>query len=269
MTAPPGSAPGHSPGSARTVAVAVIPARLASVRFPEKMLASETGRPLVAHACERAAAAATVSRVVVATDSDRIARAVEAAGFAAVMTSPDHPNGTSRINEAADALALPDDQIIVNVQGDEPELDPALIDAAVSALLTPIAGREPDCATIASPVRTDEDAADPNVVKVVRRADGAAMYFSRARIPFDRDGDAPESARPLRHVGLYVYRRAFLRRYAATAPTALETAEKLEQLRILESGGVIAVAVRDSAHAGIDTPAQYKAFVQRWMVGKA
>lgn len=239
-------------------AVAIIPARLGSTRFPRKALAAETGRALVVHVAEAAARAGSVGRVVIATDGEEILAVAQRAGVEAVMTG-EHPNGTSRLNEAAQKLGLPDDAVIVNVQGDEPEIDPGIIDAAVAAL----GGRE--MATVASPMTVGgAEWRDPNVVKVVLRRDGTAMYFSRAAIPHDRDGGAPEDARPLRHVGLYVYRRGFLRTYAALAPTPLEDAEKLEQLRVLEHGHAIAVAVCASSHAGIDTPEQYAAFVARF-----
>lgn len=244
-------------------AVAIIPARLGSTRFPRKALADRTGRALVLHVADAAARAGSVARVVVATDGQEILAAAQRSGVEAVLTG-EHPNGTSRLNEAAQRLNLPDDAVIVNVQGDEPEIDPAIIDAAVHAL-----GAH-DMATVASPIPAGSaEFHDPNVVKVVLRTDGGALYFSRAPIPLDRDGDAPASARPLRHVGLYVYRRAFLRLYASLAPTPLEQAEKLEQLRALEHGRTIAVAVRESSHAGIDTPEQYEAFVRRWAVREA
>ncbi|TVQ64590.1 MAG: 3-deoxy-manno-octulosonate cytidylyltransferase [Phycisphaerales bacterium] len=243
-------------------AIAIIPARLASTRFPEKVLACETGKPLIEHVCEAASRAERVSRVVVAADDGRIVEALRPFGRECVLTDPAHPNGTSRIDEAAERLGLSNDQIIVNAQGDEPELDPALIDAAIETLLRPIAGREPDAATIASPFREGEDPADPNIVKAVLRPDGSALYFSRALVPHTREGGTRVA--PLRHVGLYVYRRGFLRRYTRMAATPLEQAEQLEQLRIIEHGGTIGVAVRESHGVGIDTPAQYEAFVRRW-----
>ncbi len=237
-------------------AVAIIPARLGSTRFPRKALAAETGRALVLHVADAAARAGSVGRVVIATDGEEIRAAAERAGVEAVMTG-EHDNGTSRLDEAAETLGLADDAVVVNVQGDEPELDPAIIDAAVAAL-----GAH-DMATVASPIAPGSaELRDPNVVKVVLRRDGTAMYFSRAPIPHDRDGGGEGAA--LRHVGLYVYRRGFLRTYAALAPTALERTEKLEQLRALEHGRTIAVAVRESSHAGIDTPEQYAAFVARF-----
>ncbi len=244
--------------------ICIIPARFASVRFPGKPLAAETGRPLIQHVCEAAARSHSVSRIVVATDDDRIAAAVRAFRGEVVMTSPDHPNGASRLAEAADILQLPPNTIVVNAQGDEPELDPALIDAAVAALESSIA----PMSTIASPFAPDEDPANPNIVKVVRTLNGDALYFSRALIPHNRDGassahDAAAAA-PMKHVGLYAYRRAFLAVYVTLPETPLERAERLEQLRVLEHGRRIAVAVAEARHHGIDTPEQYAAFVKRW-----
>lgn len=252
--------------------VAIIPARLGSTRFPGKVLASETGRPLVVHVAERALAARSVSRVVVATDSGEVGRALAGTGVEVVMTREDHPNGTSRLAEAAGTLGLGADDLVVNVQGDEPEIDPALIDETVG--VTARSG-EP-MGTLASPFRTGEDPTNPNIVKVVVRdhPDGVsrAVYFSRALIPFDRDGvgqcgggggDGGVVA-PLKHAGLYVYRRAALDQFVAMPESGLERTEKLEQLRAVEAGWSIAVLVRAFDHVGIDTPEQYAAFVARW-----
>lgn len=241
-------------------AVAIVPARMSSVRFPGKVLADRTGRPLVQHVVDAAKRAASVSSVVVATDDPRVAAALAPFGTRVVMTSPDHPNGTSRLAEAARLLDLPPDAIVVNVQGDEPEIDPAVIDAAVEALIRTGA----PVATVASPFAPDQDPRNPNLVKVVCAVDGTAMYFSRSLIPFDRDGRRDPDARPLRHVGLYVYRRSFLDTYITLASTPAERCESLEQLRVLEHGHRIAVAVRQCSHQGIDTPEQYEQFVARW-----
>jgi 3-deoxy-manno-octulosonate cytidylyltransferase (CMP-KDO synthetase) len=181
-------------------------------------------------------------------------------GGECIMTRSDHPNGTSRIAEAAESIDAP---ILVNVQGDEPEMDPSLIDLAVETLV-----KHPECpmATVAAPFGAGEPADDPNVVKVVLDRRGRAMYFSRALIPFDRDGTRAPESQPLKHVGLYVYRREFLAQYAALPPTPLEQTEQLEQLRALEHGFAIAVAIAPAptqSH-GIDTPEQYEAFVKRY-----
>lgn len=241
-------------------ATAIIPARLGSTRFPGKVLKADTGKPMVVHVCDQAAKAASVGRVVVATDTEEIASAVRAAGYEPVMTSADHPNGTSRLHEAASTLGLTDQDIIVNVQGDEPELEPGLIDAAVEALAAHTVS------TVASPFATTEDPSAPSIVKaVVASIDdhglGTALYFSRALVPHDRDGDG---LAPLKHVGLYAYRAADLARYVAWPESPLERSERLEQLRWLEHGATIGVAVREATHHGIDTPADYTAFVARF-----
>lgn len=248
-------------------ATVIIPARMASERFPGKMLAADTGWPLVRHAWEQARKASRPHRIVIATDDQRIADAAARFGAECVMTSPDHPNGTSRIAEAARALGLADhsagEGVIVNVQGDEPELEPELIDRAVAALERAGASM----ATIASPMAADEDPADPNIVKVACAIpqDGIALalYFSRAPIPWPRD-PAPTPARPLKHIGLYTYTAEFLQTYISLPPAPLEQIEKLEQLRVLEHGFAVAVAICPARSRGIDTPEQYAAFVQRW-----
>jgi 3-deoxy-manno-octulosonate cytidylyltransferase (CMP-KDO synthetase) len=243
--------------------VIIIPARLASTRFPGKVLADRTGKPLIQHVWESASRARCTNRVVIATDDARVQAA--AATFAAecIMTREDHPNGTSRLAEAAAKLRLPADAIVVNAQGDEPDLDATLIDAAVEVLQRSGA----PVSTVATPFRqkAGEQPNDPHIVKVVLAGDGSALYFSRARIPFVRDAAADNPVQPLRHVGLYVYRRSFLDQYARLAPTDLERTEQLEQLRILFHGFRISVAVRETTGSGgIDTPEQYEAFVARW-----
>lgn len=242
--------------------VAIIPARLGSTRFPGKVLADKTGMPLIVHVCQAAAGAKSLDRVIVATDDARVMEAARAGGFEAVLTSAEHANGTSRLAEAASVLRLGARDIVVNVQGDEPEIEPAFIDAAVRAL------RKSDSpmATVGVPFAADEDAANPNLVKVVVRADGQAMYFSRALIPFRRDaGVVGGDGAPIKHVGLYVYRRPFLKTYLGLAPAPSERAEMLEQLRALHHGHGIAVAICEGrTYGGIDTPEQYEAFVARW-----
>lgn len=233
----------------------VIPARFASTRFPGKMLAAETGKPLIQHTWESARGSKLASRLMIAADDERIMAAAREFGADAVMTRSDHPNGSSRLAEVAATLSEP---IVVNVQGDEPELDARLIDRAVEALRE---DAEASVATIASPFETDEDPTNPNIVKVVLDTRRRALYFSRSPIPFDRDGTG--SVAPLRHVGLYAYRREFLLHYPTLASTPLERAESLEQLRILEHGYHIAVATAPSRGVGIDTPQQYAEFVKR------
>ena len=262
MTPPPDRTPlpRHPAASRAAGATAIIPARLASTRMPGKVLADATGRPMIRHVYERASAAASIGTVVVATDHERIARAVEGFGGRCLMTSPDHPNGTSRLAEASTLLGLPEGAIVVNVQGDEPELDPALIDAGVEALTSTGA----EVATVASPMAPGDDPVDPNLVKVVLDCRGWRLYFSRSQVPHAGRADPGEAAAPLKHVGLYVYTAGFLRAYAAMSQTPLELTERLEQLRILEHGFRIAVAIRSAHHHGIDTPEQYEAFVRRW-----
>jgi 3-deoxy-manno-octulosonate cytidylyltransferase (CMP-KDO synthetase) len=248
--------------------IAIIPARLGSTRFPRKVLADRTGKPLIQHVCENARRASCLARIVVAADDQSVARAVTGAGFECVLTRADHPNGTSRLAEAAAILGLAPQQIVVNVQGDEPELEPELIDAPVAMLSRTGA----EIATAAVPLSRESDARNSNIVKVVLNARGMALYFSRSRIPFDRDGTGTSAARALRHVGIYVYRASTLATYAALPPAPLEHVEQLEQLRALHHGWSIAVAALDipevfgpdgSLRAGIDTPEQYDAFVAR------
>ncbi|MEO1585154.1 MAG: 3-deoxy-manno-octulosonate cytidylyltransferase [Planctomycetota bacterium] len=237
-------------------ATAIIPARLGSERFPRKVLADATGLPLIVHVCQAASKARRVERVVVAAGEQEIVDAVHSHGFEALLTDPDHPNGTSRVAEAAGALGLTSDSIVVNVQGDEPEIEAAVIDAAINALST----SDAPVSTVASPFAADADEADPNVVKAVLDSNGDALLFSRAPIPHDRDG---RGVSRLRHVGIYAYRRWFLDRVGTLEPTPLETAERLEQLRFLEHGFRIAVAVETASGVGIDTPEQYQAFAER------
>lgn len=229
--------------------VAIIPARYASSRFPGKALAELCGKPLVQHVVERAGRARLLDEVIVATDDARILGAVEGFGGRAVLTSPDHPSGTDRIAEVASGLAC---DLVVNIQGDEPLLDPEMVDRAIRPLLA-----DPALAmgTLARPMGTEE-AIDPGKVKVVLDRSGCALYFSRAQIPFFRDGAAPAGTQPfLLHIGLYVYRREALLRLAALAPTPLEERERLEQLRALEHGMRIRVVVTEHDSFGVDTPA--------------
>ena len=238
----------------------IIPARMGSERFPGKVLANETGWPLVRHVWEQARRASVAKRVVIATDDQRVCDAAADFGAECALTSPEHANGTMRIEEAARSLGLDTGGIVVNVQGDEPEVEPALIDLVARAIDRSGA----PMATVGSPLSPHEDPADPNIVKVVTTVpDGdlaRALYFSRARIPHPRAQRAPA----LKHIGLYAYQGSFLREYIAMAPTPLEQSEKLEQLRVLECGRSIAVVIRRVKSTGIDTPEQYRAFVARW-----
>ena len=246
----------------RVRVLGVVPARLASSRFPEKALASRSGKPMVVHVLEAALKARSLDAVIVAADHQRIVDAVRAHGGEAILTREDHPNGTSRLAEVAERTGA---EILVNIQGDEPEIEPEVIDAATELLL---ATAWADVATIASPFAADEDPSDPNLVKVVLGADGRALYFSRSAIPFWRDRMLrPNQSAPatfLRHVGLYAYRSAFLQEFVRWPISPLEETESLEQLRILEHGRSIAVAVRQVSTQGIDTPEQYEAFLQRF-----
>ena len=239
------------------MALIVIPARMGATRLPGKPLLSETGKPLVVHTLEQVRHCTKAARVVVATDDERIAAAVRAAWGEAVMTSPGCRSGTDRVAEAARAIAGED--VIVNVQADEPEVEPASVDALIAALEGDLTVK---MATLAAPLLSDEELHSPSVVKVVTDAKGDALYFSRAPIPFARDPLGP--ARPLRHVGVYAFRGAFLQRFAAMEPTPLERTEMLEQLRALENGVRIRVVPADRAPPGIDTPQDYEAFVRRW-----
>jgi 3-deoxy-manno-octulosonate cytidylyltransferase (CMP-KDO synthetase) len=236
--------------------VVIIPARLASTRLPNKPLADLGGKPMVVRVAERAQQSGA-ARIIVATDHADIAAACAAHGVEACMTRADHPSGTDRIAEVAHTLGLAPDAVVVNLQGDEPLIDPALL-AACAARIAP----DVPMATCAHPLSDVPDAFNPNVVKVVLDKQGRALYFSRATIPWHRDGFAasreqlPAGYVPLRHIGLYAYSNAFLQRYPQLEPSPLETIEALEQLRVLWHGVPIAVHVTAEApHAGVDTPA--------------
>jgi 3-deoxy-manno-octulosonate cytidylyltransferase (CMP-KDO synthetase) len=234
----------------------LIPARFASTRFPGKPLADLAGKPMVVRVCERARESGAAP-VCVATDDRRIADAVRAHGFEARMTKPGHASGTERIAEAAAQLGLADDAIVVNVQGDEPLIAPQLI-ARVAAALE--ARPDASVATACHPLRDAQAFANPNVVKVVLDARGDALYFSRAGIPFPRRGGMPDA---YRHVGIYAYRVAFLRRYAGLEPAPLEAIEQLEQLRVLWHGLRIATVIEAGAiPPGVDTPADLDAVLK-------
>lgn len=246
----------------------LIPARMASSRLPDKPLADIAGLPMVVRVAQRAAQSAA-TRVVVAADDARIVQACQAHGVQAIMTRPDHASGSDRLAEACTQLGLAGDDIVVNVQGDEPLMDPALINA-VAGLLP--ARPEASMGTAAHAIASLADVANPNVVKVVLDAQGLAHYFSRAPIPFARDhvgtawwqGAAQAAApgvaslagfAPLRHIGIYSYRAGFLRQFPQLAPAPTEAVEALEQLRALWHGHRIAVHIADTAPGpGVDTP---------------
>jgi len=235
--------------------IVIIPARLASTRLPNKPLADLGGKPMVVRVAERAKEAGA-ARIIVATDHASIKEACEQHGIEAFMTRADHPSGTDRIAEVARAMNLPMDAVVVNLQGDEPLIDPNLLQAAAARI-----GADVPMSTCAHPLHEASDAFNPNVVKVVLDKQGRALYFSRATIPWHRDAFAKDKSAlpagyvPLRHIGLYAYRNDFLQAYPALEASPLEGIEALEQLRVLWHGYPIAVHVTDSAPAaGVDTP---------------
>ncbi len=233
----------------------IIPARLASSRLPNKPLADLGGKPMVVRVAERAALSGA-ARIVVATDHADIANACREHGVAVQMTRADHPSGTDRIAEVAASMGLAPEAVVVNVQGDEPLIDPGLIAATAAQIRAGV-----PMATAAHPIDQISDIFNPNVVKVVLDKAGRALYFSRATIPWHRDGFAtstqalPPGYQALRHIGLYAYSNAFLQSYPQLSVSPLEQIEALEQLRVLWHGFAIAVHVTDSAPAaGVDTP---------------
>ena len=233
----------------------VIPARFASQRLPGKPLLAKTGKPLIQHVYERVLKARRVDRVVVATDDERILRAVADFGGEAVMTSPRHPSGTDRTAEAV--RRIPCDAVI-NVQGDEPEIEPSLIDRLAETLRK---DPEADWVTAAVPTRGSRKLENPATVKIARDARGYALYFSRSAIPHECGRAFPRRA--LVHVGIYGFRKPALMRFAKSRPSPLEKTERLEQLRALELGMRIRVLDVARAERSIDTPADYRAFVAR------
>lgn len=229
--------------------IGVIPARWGSTRFPGKSLFPVGGKPLIGWVVERAQRATRLDGLLVATDDERIRQAVAGFGVEAVLTRADHPSGTDRV---AEAVAGREAAIVVNIQGDEPLLDPGLVDRLAEALL----GDERwDMATAATPIERPGDIENPSVVKVVWNAERRALYFSRSPIPLVRDpAEAPAGRLHWRHMGLYAYRKAFLERLVATPVCAIEKAEKLEQLRALHIGARIAVLETADRGIGVDTP---------------
>jgi len=260
--------------------VAVIPARYSSTRFPGKVLANQTGKFLIQHTYERACLAKLPQKVIIAADDEKVVAAAKSFGAECVLTSPEHQSGTDRI---AEAVAGMDVEIVVNLQADEPEIDPANIDHLAKLLV-----EHPDypMATLAAAFQTAEQVADPNIVKVIvawsirRTADssklktqnpklktdcGKAIYFSRSPIPYDREKAGVGDVRQyLRHIGIYAYRKKFLREITALPQTPLEKTEKLEQLRAIENGYGILVGKVEHTCDGIDTPEQYAEFVKRY-----
>ena len=237
-------------------AAVLIPARRHSTRLPEKLLLAETGRPLLLHTCEQAARAVGKDAVHVCADDDALVQIAQQAGFHAHLTRPDHESGTDRIAEIAAGL---EQEHIINVQADEPEIDPAHIQL-VGSLLS--AHSWAGMATLATPGDADTPM-DPNQVKVVLGAGQRALYFSRAAIPYDRDQGAA-STQCLRHLGIYAYRRDILLGYKKLPASPLEALEKLEQLRALEAGIGIACATVADAVNGVDVRADYDAFLKRF-----
>ena len=233
--------------SKRERVVGVIPARWASTRLPGKALAPICGKPLIQWVLERVRQADRLDEVLVATDDERIRSVVASLGGTAVMTRVDHPSGTDRV---AEAVAGRDAGIVINIQGDEPLIDPGLINGLAEVMLK---ARDWDMATAATPIHSPEELNKPSVVKVVSGAEGQALYFSRSVIPFVRDA-APAGLIHWRHVGIYAYRRAFLDRLVATPPCVLELSEKLEQLRALHLGARMKVVETQEIGLGVDTP---------------
>lgn len=266
----------HTPGDAPATHTAtpshfvvLIPARLASTRLPNKPLADIAGVPMVVRVANQARRS-QADRVAIATDSEEVAAVARLHGHEVIMTRADHASGTERLAEAITLMELAQDTIVVNVQGDEPEIPPPLIDALAATLAA-----DPDCpmATAVHPVQSAADWLNPNVVKVVADADDRALLFSRSPLPWARgplawgaqpDSDATrqafDMAQPLRHIGMYAYRSSFLTRYALLAPCALEQIEALEQLRVLHHGYRIKLLhTSEAPPAGVDTPADLEA----------
>lgn len=234
--------------------VAIIPARFASTRLPGKPLKDINGKPMIVHVLDRARESGA-ERIIVATDSIDVARAVEAVGGEVCLTRPDHQSGTERLAEVIEKCAFRDDQVIVNVQGDEPMIPPVIIKQVADNVAASAAGM----ATLAVPITSAEEAFNPNAVKVVMDAQGYALYFSRATIPWDRErfmlSHEAIGSHFLRHIGIYGYRAGFIRRYVGWAPSPLEQIEMLEQLRVLWHGEKIHVAVaKEIPGIGVDTP---------------
>ncbi|HEY5892379.1 MAG TPA: 3-deoxy-manno-octulosonate cytidylyltransferase [Chthoniobacterales bacterium] len=238
----------------------IIPARWASTRFPGKPLHLLAGKPLIQHVWERCREAKRLTRIVVATDDDRIAVVAKNFGAEVFPTRTDHPSGTDRIAEVA--RQLPENEPVINIQGDEPLVDPALIDCIAEALTSE---DPPEMVTAASVITDPSALVNPNIVKAVLNRAGDALYFSRSRIPFPRNTAA--NAPAYHHIGIYGYQRAFLLQFVEWPQGVLEQAEQLEQLRALENGARIRVLITAQAARGVDTPADV-AFVEAHLAGR-
>ncbi len=237
-----------------------IPARWGSTRFPGKPLHPIAGKPLVQHVWERCQDCREVDDIIIATDDARIAEAAAGFGARAVITSPDHPSGTDRIAEVA--RSFPDHRVIINVQGDEPLISPALIDELAVALR-----RDPQVRmiTAAAPIHDPAQVTDPNIVKVVFDVHGDSLYFSRSPLPYVRHAHA--GVRHYRHLGIYGFQRSFLFQFVAWPPSRLEMTESLEQLRAVENGVRLRIVLTDELSPGVDTPEQAEA-IERQLLGR-
>jgi len=244
----------------KTKIIVCIPARYASTRFPVKVLAADTGKFLIQHTYEQACSAKLVDKVIIAADDERIAKACASFAAECVMTSPDCPSGTDRIAEAVGRL---DVDIVINLQADEPEIDPSNIDILAKLMID-----NPDAqmGALVSDFKNTEQIADPNIVKAIIDTNGRAIYFSRSVMPYDRDNAGiGQTANYLRHIGIYAYRKDFLLKITSLPQSKLEQIEKLEQLRAIENGYSIATAKVEHKCDGIDTPQQYAEFVKRYV----
>jgi len=235
-----------------------IPARYGSTRFSGKVLAKDTGKFLIQHTYERACLAKLAEKVIIAADDEKIADAAKSFGAECILTSVEHKSGTDRI---AEAVANIDVDIVVNLQADEPEIDPENIDCVARLLMD-----NPDypMATLAAEMQSKEQIADPNIVKVIIDSDNRAVSFSRSAIPYNIVKSGIEARQHLRHIGIYAYRKEFLQKITALPQTPLERIEKLEQLRAIENGIAIIVGKVEHTCNGIDTPEQYAEFVKRY-----
>ncbi|HAA01822.1 MAG TPA: 3-deoxy-manno-octulosonate cytidylyltransferase [Syntrophobacteraceae bacterium] len=243
--------------------VGIIPARYASTRFPGKPLADLAGKPMIQWVYERAGQSSRLDRLLVATDDDRIFETVVAFGGEALLTSPEHPSGTDRLAEAGRMLQLSDDDVVINIQGDEPLLDPIMVDLLADAL---VGARLCPMATLACESSDGEVFANPNVVKVVVDDQWRALYFSRSPIPWRRDS-GPGVQTFLRHLGFYAYRQKFLQQFTRLSPGKLEALEQLEQLRALEHGFAVQVARSPVETVGVDTPDDLHMVVTQFLAG--